>query len=125
METIVAVPSDHPGGLQARLAGHFGHCDAFTLVALTEDGIEKVEVIPAVPHEHGGCMTPVQFLADHGAKVLIAYGMGARPLQGFAQFGITVFQAGEATSVSDAIDALQDGRLARFEPGMTCSGGSH
>lgn len=125
MDAIIAFPSDHPGGLEANLSGHFGHCDAFTLVTLVEAGVAKVETVPNVPHEHGGCMAPVRLLADHGVEVLVAYGMGARPLQGFNQVGIMVLLAGEATRVSDALEALREGRLSRFEPAMACGGGHH
>ncbi|MBT3361701.1 MAG: NifB/NifX family molybdenum-iron cluster-binding protein [Rhodospirillales bacterium] len=125
MNTTVAFPCEHPGGIDARLSGHFGHCVAFTLVTLADEGVKNVEVVPAVAHEHGGCMAPVQLLADHGAQVLVAYGMGGRPLQGFAQVGIMVLQAGDASVVSEALDALREGRLARFDPGMACGGGQH
>ena len=30
----VAIPSQHPGGLEALRSGHFGHCDVFTLVKI-------------------------------------------------------------------------------------------
>lgn len=125
METIVAFPSEAPGGLEAPLSGHFGHCPNFTLVTLTDDGVKQVDVIPAVPHEHGGCMAPVQLLAQKGVEVLVAYGMGGRPLQGFSQVGILVLRAGDAESVSDALTSLRAGQLAQFDPAMTCGGGHH
>ena len=33
---IVAVPSNAPGGLDAEMSGHFGHCDVFTLITLDQ-----------------------------------------------------------------------------------------
>ena len=92
---------------------------------MTDDGVKQVDVIPAVPHEHGGCMAPVQLLAQNGVEVLVAYGMGGRPLQGFSQVGILVLKAGSAESVNDALTALRAGQLAQFDPAMTCGGGHH
>lgn len=123
MDSIIAFPCDNPGGLEANLAGHFGHCDVFTLVTLSDQGPAKVEIVPSVPHEHGGCLTPVRLLAEHGARILVAYGMGGRPLQGFTQAGIMVLQAGDAATVSEALEAFRSGQLARFDPMMACAGG--
>jgi len=40
----VAVPSMSPGGLEAMRAGHFGHCDLFTLIHLEDGEIKEVFV---------------------------------------------------------------------------------
>lgn len=122
---IVAFPSDAPGGLDAELSGHFGHCDVFTLVTIGENGIEKTEVVAGIPHEHGGCMAPVNLLAGHGARVLIAAGMGRRPLLGFAEVGIDVFHCGDATTVGEAVFAFLAGRLPQFDVGLACGGHHH
>ena len=57
---VVAVPSDHPGGLDAALGAHFGHCDLYTLVKITEGKVLEVATLANVPHEQGGCMAPVK-----------------------------------------------------------------
>ena len=31
---IIAVPSQQPGGMDAALGAHFGHCDMYTLVSV-------------------------------------------------------------------------------------------
>ena len=88
--TIVAIPSTHPGGLEAPLGAHFGHCDLYTLVKIAAGNVLEVQTLPNVPHQQGGCMAPVNHLAQHGVQVLIAGGMGMRPLMGFNQAGIDV-----------------------------------
>ena len=57
--TLVAIPSDQPGGLFAQVSQHFGHCDLYTLVEITNGEVSKVSTLPNMPHEHGGCMAPV------------------------------------------------------------------
>ncbi len=120
---IVAIPSTHPGGLEAALGAHFGHCDLYTLVKIADGQVQEIATLPNVPHEQGGCMAPVNHLAQNGVKVLIAGGMGMRPLMGFNQVGIDVLHGGSAQTVGEALDALLNGRLQRFTNEFTCGGG--
>jgi predicted Fe-Mo cluster-binding NifX family protein len=123
MEKLIAVPSSHPGGLEAPLGAHFGHCDLYTLVSVEGGEVKEVRVVPNLPHHQGGCMAPVQYLADHGVKALIAGGMGLRPLMGFNQVGIDVYYGGGATSVGEAVSAILQGKLPQFGQEHTCGGG--
>lgn len=120
---LIAIPSTSPGGLDAPLGAHFGHCDLYTLVSVEDDRISNVAVIPNVPHQQGGCMAPVQYLASKGVKQLIAGGMGLRPLMGFNQVGIEVFHGGEARTVGEAVQSAIEGKLAEFQQRHTCGGG--
>jgi predicted Fe-Mo cluster-binding NifX family protein len=119
----VAIPSAGQGGLEAPLSAHFGHCDAFTLVDFEEGQMNQVEVMPNVPHSQGGCMAPVQALKQAGVDVLMAGGMGARPLAGFQQVGIRVFYTENATTVQAAVDMLNSGGAREFGPAQVCGGG--
>lgn len=121
--TIVAIPSSHPGGLEAALGAHFGHCDLYTVVRIADGKVEGIETLPNVPHQQGGCMAPVNHLAQHGVQVLIAGGMGMRPLMGFNQVGITVLHGGNAQTVGDAVEGLLKGKLPQFTMEYTCGGG--
>ncbi|MBW1897198.1 MAG: NifB/NifX family molybdenum-iron cluster-binding protein [Deltaproteobacteria bacterium] len=123
MNTVVAIPSTTPGGLESLLGAHFGHCDLYTLVSIEGGEVKNVKVIPNVPHEQGGCMAPVQYLAGQGTKSLIAGGMGLRPLMGFNQVGIEVYHGGKSATVGDAVDAFVKGELTRFGQEHTCGGG--
>lgn len=121
--TVVAIPSSHPGGLESALGAHFGHCDLYTLVEIADGAVQQVRTLPNVPHQQGGCMAPVNHLAQHGVQVLIAGGMGMRPLMGFNQVGINVFFGGNAQTVQEAVDAFLSGSLPRFSNEFTCGGG--
>lgn len=122
-DVIVAIPSSHPGGLSAALGAHFGHCDLYTLVKISDGKIAEVTTLPNVPHQQGGCMAPVNHLAQNGVQVLIAGGMGMRPLMGFNQVGIDVLYGGGARTVGDAVNDLLNGKLQRFTSEFTCGGG--
>jgi predicted Fe-Mo cluster-binding NifX family protein len=124
METArIAVPSAHPGGLEAEVGAHFGHCDIYTVIDVVEGQVAKVSTLPNVPHVQGGCMAPVNHLAQNGVNLLIAGGMGMRPLMGFNQVGIQVFHGAGAPSVGAAVDAFLQGALVKFTQEYTCGGG--
>lgn len=72
-----------------KLAMHFGHCERFALVDVdpTEKKILKREDIDAPPHQPG-LLPP--WLAERGANMILAGGMGQRAQDLFAQQGIRV-----------------------------------
>ncbi|EHJ48900.1 Dinitrogenase iron-molybdenum cofactor biosynthesis protein [Solidesulfovibrio carbinoliphilus subsp. oakridgensis] len=124
METYrIAIPSTLPGGMESALGAHFGHCDCYTVVDVAEGRITQVGTLPNVPHVQGGCMAPVNHLAGNGVNVLLAGGMGMRPLMGFQQVGIKVYHGGDAAVVKDAVDAFLAGGLVPFSLNQTCGGG--
>jgi len=123
---LVAVPSDAPGGLDARISDHFGHCDTFTVVAVEDGEAGEVSVLANQEHDHGGCMAPVTFLKEQGVEALVAGGMGQRPLAGFQEVGIRVFSKEGATTVGEAIALYSAGVCSEFQQEQTCGGcGGH
>lgn len=122
--TIIAIPSAAPGGLEAKVFPHFGHCPVYTLVTLTENGVEKTEVMEGVPHDHGGCLAPIEHLKRAGVGAMVASGIGRRPLMGFHDAEILVFHSGECETVGDVVYALLAGRLPMFDVTQTCGGGA-
>ncbi len=64
----IAVPSMNQGGLDGVRAGHFGHCDVFTLIDVEEGQIKEVTTIANREHVQGGCMVPVNLLAGSASN---------------------------------------------------------
>jgi predicted Fe-Mo cluster-binding NifX family protein len=120
---FIAIPSEHPGGLDAAIGAHFGHCDLYTLLEAADGRIVTVSTLPNIPHQQGGCMAPVNHLKQAGVTTLIAGGMGMRPLMGFDQVGIRVYHAGNTENVGEAALAWLRGELAPFSLEFTCGGG--
>ncbi len=121
----IAIPSMGIGGLEAQRAGHFGHCDVFTLVDV-EDGITKnVSIIQNQEHVQGGCMVPVNLLAAHKVNALIVGGIGMRPLMGFRQAGIEVYHDEHNTGVKTAVEDFLEGKLSSITNEQVCGGGAH
>jgi FKBP-type peptidyl-prolyl cis-trans isomerase 2/predicted Fe-Mo cluster-binding NifX family protein len=120
---LIAVPCEDPGGLDAVVSEHFGHCAAFTLVAVEDGQIGEVSVLENSGHDQGGCMAPVHLLKGEGVEVLVAGGMGMRPLAGFQSVGIAVHFKEDARSVRDAVTLFLAGGCRAFGESETCSSG--
>ena len=123
METLVAVPTAEPGGMDAPVDAHFGHCAMYTLVKIDGGEVKDVSSVPSCPHAQGGCMAPVNYLADLKVKALISGGMGMRPLMGFNQVGIQVYHGSGAPTVQAAVEAFLHESLPVFTVDQTCGGG--
>ncbi len=120
---LIAIPSNAPGGLNATVADHFGHCDAFTLVEINSSEVKSVRIMPNQGHVQGGCMAPVMMLKRAGADAMVAGGMGMRPLAGFQQVGIDVYFNDSAASVGEAVKRVIEGKARPFGPAQVCGGG--
>jgi len=124
-EGRIAIPSVETGGLDGQRSGHFGHCDVFTLVDVKEGEIEKVTTIPNQSHVQGGCMVPVNLLADNKVNALIVGGIGMRPLLGFRQAGIVVYHDTDRPEIRPGVEDLIAGRLPMIEDNQVCGGGAN
>lgn len=114
--------------MEATRSNHFGHCDVFTLVEVDDDKkVTSVTTLPVPDHGAGGCMVPVQTLKDAGVNAIVVGGIGARPMQGFAEVGIDVYWADRdsipnATAVMEKFSA---GMLPVMNLDQACNGGSN
>jgi len=122
MQKIIAIPSENPGGLDAEVGNHFGHCDLYTLVSIENGEIVDVQIVPNIDHQQGGCLAPVQLLADKGISALLAGGMGMRPLMGFNQAGIEVYFTNGTKTVGEAVKAMLADQLQQFKLENSCGG---
>lgn len=61
----------------------------------------------------------MNYLAGEGVNVLLAGGMGMRPLMGFNQAGVEVYYAGNFPTVGQSVQAFIEGKLPAFTPRNT------
>jgi predicted Fe-Mo cluster-binding NifX family protein len=120
----IAVPSEGLGGLDGLRAGHFGHCDVFTLVDIEDGEIKEVSILANKEHVQGGCMVPVQLLAENKVQRLVVGGIGMRPLMGFKQVGIDVYYDGERRDIRPVVEDMITGSLAMIGDDQVCGGGN-
>ncbi|EKD37984.1 MAG: hypothetical protein ACD_75C00911G0002 [uncultured bacterium] len=121
----IAIPSEGQGGLDGLRAGHFGHCDVFTLVDVEDGEIKEVSVLANKEHVQGGCMVPVQLLAQNKVHRLVVGGIGMRPLMGFRQVGIDVYYDGERQEIRPVVLDLIAGNLPLIGDNQVCGGSAH
>jgi predicted Fe-Mo cluster-binding NifX family protein len=95
---------------EGKLTMHFGHCASFALIEVdpTQKKILKREDIDAPPHEPG-LLPP--WLAERGANVIIAGGMGQRAQELFAAQGIQVIVGASAETPESLITDYLAGTL--------------
>ena len=118
----IAIPSDGEGGLDGIRAGHFGHCDVFTFVDLEDGQIKEVSTLANVEHMQGGCMVPVNLLAEHQVNALIVGGIGMRPLMGFRQVGIAVYHEDQRMEIRPVVEDMIAGKLMMIDDTQVCGG---
>lgn len=119
----IAVPSMAAGGLDGQRAGHFGHCDVFTLVDVENGEISEVSILANQEHVQGGCMVPVNLLASNQVNALIVGGIGMRPLMGFKQVGIDVYYDAERPGIRPVVEDMIAGKLPMIAEDQVCGGG--
>jgi predicted Fe-Mo cluster-binding NifX family protein len=101
----IAIPLEN-----GKLAMHFGHCERFALVDVdtAEKKITSREDIEAPPHQPG-LLPP--WLAERGATMIIAGGMGQRALGLFAEQGIQVVLGAAAETPERLVSDYLGGTL--------------
>ncbi|MBN1614591.1 MAG: NifB/NifX family molybdenum-iron cluster-binding protein [Deltaproteobacteria bacterium] len=101
----IAIPT-----VNGRLSAHFGHCEAFTILDVDMDGKKIItqENVGAPPHEPG--LLP-RWLAEKGARLIIAGGMGVRAQNLFGEQGIAVLVGAPADSPEKIVTDYMDGIL--------------
>ena len=123
MATVrIAIPSEGNGGLDGIRAGHFGHCDVFTLIDVENGEIKEVSILQNQEHVQGGCMVPVQLLASNKVQKLVVGGIGMRPLMGFNQVGIEVYYDGERIDIRPVVEDMIAGKLPVIAENQVCGG---
>lgn len=93
-----------------KLSMHFGHCASFALVDvdLAQKKIIKQDELKAPPHEPG--LLP-KWLAERGANLIIAGGMGQRAQALFCEHGIEVVIGAPADTPENLVNAYLAGTL--------------
>ncbi|HSL60688.1 MAG TPA: NifB/NifX family molybdenum-iron cluster-binding protein [Desulfotignum sp.] len=119
----IAIPSNGEGGLNGKRSGHFGHCDVFTFVDVADGKITGISILANQEHVQGGCMVPVNLLAEHRVNALIVGGIGMRPLMGFRQVGIDVYHDDQRPDIEPVVMDLIAGNLPEITNDQVCGGG--
>ncbi|MBN2135015.1 MAG: NifB/NifX family molybdenum-iron cluster-binding protein [Acidobacteria bacterium] len=95
---------------EGKLSAHFGHCETFTIFDIDADKREVKDrnTFEAPPHEPG--LLP-KWLADKGADIIIAGGIGQRAISLFEAQGIKVICGAPRMEGEQLIQEFMNGSL--------------
>lgn len=105
-----------------RLCGHFGHCENFTFVDVNLETKEIINIETKVPEEGVSCQSSY-WISEQGANVVLAGGMGGRPLAVLEQNGIEVLTGCPELPIEEIVKAYIENVLETGE--NSCGGGHH
>ena len=105
-----------------KLCGHFGHCEYFTFVEINPETKEIINIEKKVPEEGISCQS-ASWIATQGANVVLAGGMGGRPMAIFAQNGVKVIAGCPELEIETVVNQFLNDSLALGE--KSCGGEHH
>ena len=112
----IAIPTENE-----KLCSHFGHCESFTFAEVNPETKEILNIETRVPEEGISCQS-ANWISEQGANIILAGGMGARPLEIFSRNGVQVISGCPELLIKELITSYLDSSLVR---GENACGGEH
>ena len=105
-----------------KLCGHFGHCEYITFVEVNPESKEILNIEKKVPEEGISCQS-ANWIASQGANVVLAGGMGGRPMAIFAQNGVKIVAGCPELGIEEVVKQYLNDTLLTGE--NSCGGEHH
>ncbi len=101
----IAFATENPDGLEGIIAQHFGRCPYYTFVEVEGNEVKDWLVVtnPAA-EEHASGQIP-KFVAEQGAKAIVAGGMGPKAQEWFLDLGVKPY-VHVSGKISDALPLI-------------------
>ena len=104
-----------------KLCGHFGHCEYFTFVEVNPETKEISSIDKKIPEEGISCQS-ANWIASQGANIVLAGGMGGRPMAIFAQNGVKIVAGCPELDIEEVVTKFLNNTLVT---GENACGGEH
>ena len=104
-----------------KLCSHFGHCESFTFVDVNPQTKEILNIESKIPDEGISCQC-ASWISEQVANIILAGGMGGRPLGIFNQNGVKVVTGCPELPVNDVVTSYLESTLIT---GENSCGGEH
>lgn len=104
-----------------KLCSHFGHCESFAFADVDPVSKEILNIESKVPEEGISCQS-ASWISEQGANIVLAGGMGGRPLAIFAQNGVQVVAGCPELPVEEVVTSFLNSTLVT---GDNACGGEH
>lgn len=103
----IVIPTNERGGLDDKVAEHFGRCKTYTFI--DENG-KIIEIIDNTSEHMGGAGLPPELMKKYGANVLLCKGLGSRAIDLCSQLEIAVY-VDSAETVKDIFEMWKNNKL--------------
>lgn len=100
--------------LEGKLCGHFGHCEIFSFVEVNPETKEIIEITTGAPEEGVSCQS-AGWIAEQGAEIVLAGGMGGRPMMMFEQLGVQVVSGCPELPIREVVQMFLENSLVTGE----------
>ena len=101
----IAIPT-----LDGKLCGHFGPCELFTFAEVDFETGEIIKISSGAPEDGVSCQC-AGWIAEQGVEVVLAGGMGGRPMMMFEQLGIRVISGCPELPIKDIVKQFLENSL--------------
>ena len=109
---------------EGKLCSHFGHCDYFTLAEIETD-TNKITNIEEIIPEGGVSCQAASWLAQQGIDVVLAGGIGGRPLNLLEENGIKVVAGCPELEIEEIVKLYLNSELVTGENACGHGDGHH
>lgn len=119
----IAIPT-----LEGKLCAHFGHCETFSFVEIDPEAKKILKITTGAPEEGITCQS-ANWVASQGASIVLAGGIGGRPMMLFEQKGVQVISGCPEIEIEKVVNMYLEKTLVSGEntcghdPNHSCHGG--
>lgn len=101
----IAIPT-----LEGKLCAHFGHCETISFAEVDPESREIIEIKTDAPEEGISCQSAA-WIAQQGVSLVLAGGMGGRPMMMFEQCGVQVITGCPEVEIKEIVVAYLNNNL--------------
>ena len=107
---------------EGKLCGHFGHCESFSFVEINPETKEIISIEERIPEDGISCQS-ASWISAQGANLVLAGGMGGRPIGLLSQNGVDVVLGCPELPIKEGVEKYMNNSLVTGE--NTCGGDHH
>jgi len=114
----ICIPTENKEGLSAKVHGHFGSAQYFTIYDTENKTVNIIDNTNA-HHSHGMCH-PIGVLGTASIDAVVCQGMGMRAVQKLNETGIKAYRA-VGDTVADVVKKYESNELEEITPQNACT----
>ena len=113
--------------LEGKLCAHFGHCETFSFVEINPETKEIISITTGAPEEGISCQS-ANWISAQGVNIVLAGGMGGRPMMAFAENGVQVITGCPELEIREIVELFLNQTLeigqnsCGSDPNHSCHG---